>query len=131
MYIFVGNLSPQTREVDIREFFRFYSKQPSIALHKSRYENITRYFAKVTIEPDKMALKAINKLSSKRLNGRPVQVREYHYRAGNNDRRALNWRTLPWKGVERRVDERRFKAKSIESYSPSFTGYAGLAMKGN
>jgi len=130
MYIFVGNLSPQTRDIDIREFFKSYSKEPDISLHKSRYEDTTRYFAKVVIEPERKALKAINKLAAKKLNGRPVQVREYHYRAGNNDRRALNWRSLAWQGHERRLNERRFKAKSIQSHEPNFTGYANLAMKG-
>lgn len=131
MELFVGNLSPHAREVDIHQFFKSYSKQLKVSLKKTRQVNTTYYYAIVDMGPERQALKAIKKLNHNKLNGKPVQIREYQYRAGNNDRRALNWRSLPWNDLERRQTERRFRSKITTPSSPRFLGYDNLATKGS
>jgi len=130
MELFVGNLTANTREVELRKLFGSYAKNSTFTLHKLKFAHSTYFFAQIVIEPDKLALKAIKKLHGKKINGKPAIIREYEYRAGNNDRRALNWRNLLWNKIERRLNERRQRARLSTLYEPEFTGYNRLAKKG-
>jgi len=130
MELFISNITADTREIELRKFFGRFAKHASFSLRKLKFDNSTYYCAQVDIESEKDALKAIKKLHGKKLNGKPVSIREYEYRAGNNDRRALNWRELFWSQVERRFSERRQRAKEFTRNEPEFTGYNHLAKKG-
>lgn len=130
MELFVGNISADTREHEIRKFFGPYAKNATITLHKLKLAYSTYFYARVDIESERLAFKAIKKLHRKKLNGKSVPVREYEYRASNNDRRALHWRDMFWNQAERRCDERRQRAKLFKHSEPLFTGYDQLAKKG-
>lgn len=130
MEIFVGNLSSHVTEKELQRFFKGYDKQASFRVLKLICSSGALYYGLADIEPDKLALKAIRKLNHKYLDGRHVILREFQYRAGNNDRRALNWRTLPWQKVERRLNERRQKHKKASLDEPEFSAYDNLASKG-
>jgi len=130
MELFVGNITADIREVELRKFFGRFAKDATFSLRKLKFDHASYFYAQVEIEPEKLALKAIKKLHGKRLNGKPVSIREYEYRVGNNDRRALNWRELLWNGIERRFSERRQSAKLFVRHEPEFTGYNNLAKKG-
>lgn len=130
MEIFVGNLDAQTREADLRAFFKGYVKEARYSLRKVKAGYETLFYAIVDIEPEKLAVKAIKKLHAKRINGKPAIVREYQYRSGNNDRRAINWRSVVWDKIERRLTERRQNGKVFARNEPTFTGYDNLAKKG-
>ena len=130
MELFVSNITADTREIELRKFFGSYAKNATFSLRKFKFDHETYFCAQVDIESEKLALKAIKKLHGKKLNGKPVSIREYEYRAGNNDRRALNWRELFWSHVERRFSERRQHAKQFIRNEPQFTGYNNLAKKG-
>jgi RNA recognition motif-containing protein len=130
MEIFVGNLSSHVTEKELQRFFKGYDKQASFQVFKLICSSGTLYYGLADIEPDKLALKAVRKLNHKYLDGRHVILREFQYRAGNNDRRTLNWRTLPWQKVERRLNERRQKHKKANLGEPEFSAYDNLASKG-
>jgi len=62
---------------------------------------------KVTIEPDLMAQRVIERLNGTEHHGSVLKVREFVTRINNNDRRALTWRLKQWDGSERRLRDRR------------------------
>ena len=130
MELFISNITPDIREVELRKFFGRYAKEATFSLRKLKFDNSTYFCAQVDIEPDKLALKAIKKLHGKKLNGKPISIREYEYRSGNNDRRALNWRDILWENIERRFSERRQRSKQFTRNEPQFVGYNQLAKKG-
>lgn len=130
MDVFVGNLTSRVNEKELQRFFKGYDKQATFQVSKLIYNASTLYYGIVGIESDKIALKAIKKLNHKVLDGRHVMLREFQYRAGNNDRRALNWRSRVWESIERRANERRQKSKKSESREPEFIAYDNLASKG-
>jgi RNA recognition motif-containing protein len=131
MEIFVGNLTSHVTERELQRFFKGYDKQATFQVFKLICNDGALYYGLADIELDKVALKALRKLNHKLLDGRPAILREFQYRAGNNDRRALNWRTLPWNKVERRMNERRQKYKKANLHEPEFTAYDNLASKGS
>lgn len=131
MEVFVGNLSSHVSERELQRFFKGYDKQATFKVHKLICNDGPLYYGLADIEPDKVALKAIRKLNNKPLDGRHVILREFHYRAGSNDRRALNWRTIIWEKVERRANERRQKRKKASLPEPTFSAYDNLASKGS
>jgi RNA recognition motif-containing protein len=130
MEIFVGNLSSHVTERELQRFFKGYDKQATFQVFKLICNDGALYYGLVDIEPEKVALKAVRKLKNRLLEGRHVILREFQYRAGNNDRRALNWRTMTWDKVERRLNERRQKHKKGELREPEFSAYDNLASKG-
>lgn len=110
MDVFVGNLSPRTTLNDLVVFFKGFASETRFQIFDKQFENgsSTRY-AIATIEPDKLAEKAIKKLNGTYLNGNQVGLREFLHRSYNNERRAVGWREKPWHDVERRNLERRRK----------------------
>lgn len=129
MEIFVGNLTANATEKELRKFFKSYSKNADIKINKLICKQGTLYYAIVDIASDKVALKAMHKLHCKKFNGRPAVVREFQYRAGNNDRRALNWRTTLWTQLERRLIERRKQYRLARKRDPEFGAYNNLVSK--
>ena len=130
MEIFVGNLSSHATESELQRFFKGYGKQATFKVHKLTCNGGPLYYGLADIEPEKAALKAMKKLNHKPLDGRHVILREFHYRAGNNDRRALNWRTVIWEKIERRTNERRQKHKEVKLRELEFSAYDNLVSKG-
>ncbi|NNG14411.1 MAG: hypothetical protein HKM22_04555, partial [Gammaproteobacteria bacterium] len=119
-----------TTERELRRFFKGYDKHATFQVSKLICNANTSYYGIVDIESDKVAMKAIKKLNNKLLDGRHLILREFQYRAVNNDRRALNWRTLVWDKLERRANERRQKSKKSNTIKPEFSAYDNLASKG-
>ena len=130
MEIYVGNLAANVTEKELRNFFKGFEKKAAFKIQKLISKEGSLYYAKVDIDSDKVASKAIRKLHCRKLHGRPAIVREFQYRAGNNDRRALNWRTQPWIQLERRLDERRKRFKLANRRDPEYSAYDNLATKG-
>lgn len=110
MDVFVGNLSPRTTLSDLVTFFKGFASDTRFQLFDKQYEDGSRIrYAVATIEPDKLAEKAIKKLNGQKLHGEAVVMREFLHRNYGNERRAVGWRDKPWHGVERRDNERRRK----------------------
>jgi len=121
MDVFVGNISPNTSVVDLRKFFKGFEKKAVFEVKRMRGKQGKVIFGLISFQSDRMAQKAIKKLHMQKLNGRPVIVREFVYRAGGNDRRQLNWRKKLWLGEERRKSERRDANEEIKN---DFDSYA-------
>jgi len=113
MELFVGNLDPETTEYQLREFFKGFDKQATfkIVMLEEADSNEGFVYGLITIESDRLAKKAMKKLNYKRLNERLILIREFQYRASQNDKRALNWRMKEWLERERRGRERRKNRK--------------------
>lgn len=110
MDVFIGNLSPRTTLNDLVVFFKSFASDARFQLFDKQYEDGSRArYAVATIEPDKLAEKAIKKLNGQLLKGEMVVLREFLTRSYSNERRAVGWRDKPWHGVERRGEERRRK----------------------
>lgn len=132
MELFIGNLDPETTEGQLRTLFKGFDKQAVfriIMLETSEDEEIFIY-GLVIIESDRLAKKAIKKLNYKKLNDKPVLIREFQYRASQNDKRALNWRMKQWQAQERRSRERRKNRKVMKNLDDyEITGIADYAKK--
>lgn len=130
MELFVGNLPLDVSLSQLEAFFGRLAKNAEFQLIRLEKDERELVYAHVIMPSDRAAGKAIKKLNGKLLGGHHAIVREYMYRAGNNDRRALNWRLKPWQNSERRTTERRVKRKELEDdFMPEYTGYAHLSQK--
>lgn len=108
MEVFIGNLAANVTQADLINFFKGYANKARIRIVEKRQQDGSKMrFAIAAFNSDKLALRAIRKLSRKPLLGERVVLHEYFYRCYANENRAVNWRDQPWKGVERRRQERR------------------------
>ena len=121
MDIFVGNIPGNTTVVDLKKFFKGFDKNAVFEIKRLAGKNDAVTFGLVTIHTERLAVKAIKRLHMKKLNGKPVVVREFTHRAGGNDRRQLGWRNKLWLGEERRQSDRRDarkdQKKAFDSYA--------------
>lgn len=131
MELYVGQLSSQDTVEDLRQFFKAFARKAGFKIVKLIRPSGPVYIGVVSMESEKLAAKAIRKLHTRKLNGRRVTVREFIYRSGGNERRALNWRERVWNGIERRMAERRERARRANTAprEPAFTGYGDMAVK--
>lgn len=110
MDVFVGNLSQRTTLNDLMVFFKGFASDARFQIFDKQFEDGSRTrYAVASIEPDKLAEKAIKKLNGSYLQGNTLLLREFLHRSYSNERRAVGWRDKPWHGVERRTSERRRK----------------------
>jgi len=61
----------------------------------------------VDIEPEMVAAQALLRLNGRKLNGQIMEVRRWHDRSGQNDRRASSRENPPYSGKEKRQLDRR------------------------
>ena len=72
--IFVGNLSPDATERDIRSIFEKLGTVERFRIMKDRQTGQPRGFAFVEMADDAVAAQAIAALNGAELNGRPIHV---------------------------------------------------------
>lgn len=94
MKIFVGNLSWDVTEQDLRQAFEAYGQVESATIVTDKYSGQPRGFGFVEMPAKAEAQSAISALNGKELKGRPVSVNEarprpegYH-RGGGGERRG-------------------------------------------
>lgn len=75
---------------------------------------------KVTIEPDLLAQRVLERLDNTQFRDSVLIVREFVTRINNNDRRALTWRLKSWEKTERRLRERRQPTVDLEKKQDEF-----------
>ncbi len=110
MEVYVGSLSPHTTRNDVVTYLKSFAKDARIQMVDKKLEDDLRaYYAIANFDSDRIAQKAIKKLSGGILRGETIELREFYHRSYSNERRALNWREKPWSGLERRNQERRKK----------------------
>ncbi len=76
MNIYVGNLSYQATEENLRQAFEAFGKVASATIIKDRYSGQPRGFAFVEMPDDAEAQAAIKNLNGKELLGRQLNVNE-------------------------------------------------------
>lgn len=96
MNIYVGNLSREVTEDDLKEAFEAFGQVASVAIIKDKFSGESRGFGFVEMPAKAEAQSAINDLNGKELKGRKLNVNE------------ARPRTEGRRGGERRGGGRRF-----------------------
>ncbi|MGB5306628.1 MAG: hypothetical protein WBN51_06885 [Gammaproteobacteria bacterium] len=116
MIIYIGNLTAVTTERDLRLLAGLPATAPVRIIKKpAGVAEMSRY-GLVHTRSDREGSKLIGQLQGKICNGNVVSVREFGHRLAGNERRRLDWRTLPWEGRERRTQERRAHASLTSAW---------------
>jgi RNA recognition motif-containing protein len=91
--IYVGNLSFDTAEDELRELFTAYGAVESVKIISDQYTGRSRGFGFVEMASRDEGAKAIEELNSKDLGGRPLKVNEAKPRrdSGGSGRRESRW----------------------------------------
>ena len=76
MNIYVGSLSLEVNDDDLRQAFEAYGQVESVKIIKDKYTGESRGFAFVEMPKNKEALSAIEGLNGKGLKGRSIKVNE-------------------------------------------------------
>jgi RNA recognition motif-containing protein len=76
MNIYVGNLSSEVTEEDLRQAFEGFGQVVSVNIIKDRYSGESRGFGFVEMSAKAEAQSAINDLNGKELKGRALKVSE-------------------------------------------------------
>lgn len=76
MNIYVGNLSREVAEDDLKEAFETFGQVASVAIIKDKFSGESRGFGFVEMPAKAEAQSAINDLNGKELKGRKLNVNE-------------------------------------------------------
>ncbi len=76
MNIYVGNLSPETTEDDLRQAFEAFGQVDNANVIKDKYSGESRGFGFVEMPSKDEAKKAIDEMNGKDLQGSPINVNE-------------------------------------------------------
>lgn len=87
MNIYVGNLSYDMTEDDLRKVFEEYGKVESVKIIMDRYSGRSKGFGFVEMPNEDEAKKAIGELNGKSVMGREIKVNEARPRPTGGDRR--------------------------------------------
>jgi RNA recognition motif-containing protein len=88
MNIYVGNLSRQTTEDDLRQAFEVFGQVESVNIVKDRFSGESRGFGFVEMPSKREAQKAIEEMNGKDLMGRAVNVNEARPKTNRRDSRG-------------------------------------------
>jgi hypothetical protein len=108
--IYIGNLPASATMHDVRTACRKWDVKAVFERQSGIYKIGKPYqffIARFGAGEEKEARRLIQQLKGISLQGRAIEVREYINRSYSHERRAIDWRTRPWSGVERRRHERR------------------------
>ncbi|MBI1803433.1 MAG: RNA-binding protein [Ignavibacteriae bacterium] len=76
MRLYVGNLSRDVNEDDLRETFQAFGKVDEVVIVKDKFNSVPKGFGFVEMPDQTEAQKAIDELSGKELKGRSIDVNE-------------------------------------------------------
>ena len=106
--LFVGNLSFQTTEEDLRSLFESFGEITRIQVMKDRDTGRSRGFGFVEMAAEESAEKAIGALNGKEVQGRALTVNEARPKpertrfGGGNGRGGFGGSEFGWSGRQRR-----------------------------
>lgn len=86
MNIYIGNLSFDTSEDQLRQTFEAYGQVSTVNIIADKYTGESRGFAFVEMATKDEAMSAINELNGQEVNGRALNVSEAKPRPQNNNR---------------------------------------------
>lgn len=87
MNIYVGNISRESTESEVRELFEQHGAVESVSLIKDKFTGQLKGFGFVEMPNDNEAKKAIKELDGQGLGGRPLTVNEAKPRTERRDTR--------------------------------------------
>ena len=85
MNIYVGNLSYDVTEDDLRKAFEEYGEVESVNIIKDKYSGQSKGFAFIEMSDDQKAMAAIEGLHEKELQGRNINVNKAKPRTERRD----------------------------------------------
>jgi RNA recognition motif-containing protein len=88
MNIYVGNLSNDVTEEDLKKLFEASGQVESVNIIKDKFSGQSRGFAFVEIPNKNEALAALKEADGKELKGRAIKVNEARARSGGPGRRS-------------------------------------------
>jgi len=91
MRIYVGNLSRDVTEDDLREAFQTFGKLTEVTIVKDRYNNVSKGFGFVEMEEKSEAEAAIAGLHRKEMKGQSMDVTEARPRTERHGRPGGGW----------------------------------------
>ncbi len=86
MNIYVGNLSPEVTEVDLREAFQAFGQVNSVTILRDKFTGEPRGFGFIEMTAKNEALAAIRGLNGTDLRGQRIRVYEAHSHPGGGGR---------------------------------------------
>ena len=86
MNIYVGNMSYEVNEEDLRQAFGRFGQVTSVIIITDRYNGMSKGFGFVEMASKEEAQAAIQGLNGKALKGREISVNEARPRTDNRDR---------------------------------------------
>jgi hypothetical protein len=106
--ILFSNLPLNTTDADLRKLVRRVDDQgvARVIRRLGRGGSLLCYGLAI-VRPTHNAKRFIAHADQSLIKGHPVRVREFIRRRSHNERRALNWRQMPWRGENRRICDRR------------------------
>ena len=81
MNIYIGNLSYEVTEEDLKQAFEAFGEVESVKIIKDKYTNRSKGFGFVEMPDNAKAQSAINDLNDTELKGRTLKVNEAHPRS--------------------------------------------------
>jgi len=106
MNIYVGNLSHDVTEDDLRQAFEAFGQVSSVNIVKDRFSGESRGFGFVEMSSKHEALAAIKEADGTDLKGRSIRVNEAHDRRKGRDQRGGGFRRSGFGG--NRGERRRY-----------------------
>lgn len=95
MNIYIGNLSFQTTEDELKEIFEEYGTVTSVSIIKDKYSGRSRGFGFVEMESDQEGQAAIDALNGTELGDREIKVNVARPREERSDRPRSRRRDNP------------------------------------
>jgi RNA recognition motif-containing protein len=96
MNIYIGNLSLDTAEEDLRQAFESYGEVSRVAIITDKYSGKSRGFGFVEMPAKEEAQAAITGLNGQEMNGQALNVNEARPRNDRNDGNRGNRRPNSW-----------------------------------
>lgn len=107
MIVYIGNLPAGLSESELQQLAQPSGGVPvRIIKKRNRGGNLYRY-GLVHARSERDGLKVIRRVHGRNCMGTRLVAREFGQRRVGNERRRLDWREVPWTGMERRLSERR------------------------
>ena len=92
MNIYVGNLSFDAKEDQLRALFEAFGPVQSVKIVSDQFTGRSRGFGFVEMETREQGVQAIQELDGKDLGGRPLKINEAKPREQTRDRRSRDSR---------------------------------------
>jgi RNA recognition motif-containing protein len=86
--IYVGNLSFDTKEDELRSLFETFGPVQSVRIISDQFTGRSRGFGFVEMETREQGVQAIHDLDAKEVGGRPLKINEAKPKTQTHDRRS-------------------------------------------